>query len=472
MCLTAPVLGIACVLAGVSGPLTTSGDQGAASLQRPMSAESDTTIELPSIERACGAISLYIWLRLIGHEANYDQVLEYVGVTEEGSSLAQLSEAAQHWTKKVGLLKGEPRDLDWLPLPAIAHGSFDGKNGHYVVIVNVTPQTVTYVNGPAGGVVEAARLNFQKNFWSGYVLVPEDATGAGRPYIVLGVVASVALMGWIVSRRRLRPAPMLALLMASVVCGCDQESATVQHGYSPLPTAADAILAFSGSTKDLGTVKLGESAKAVFTLSNTSKSGIDLSLGQPSCNCLGVSLSKERLMPGEASELSILLSQGGGERSGYLGGRVAVGIKGMEKKGFFFEVTGIAEGMKVDDYALRLPADRSGFSPEPLRGEIDLGTDRREVEVKIVDAVVKTFGRPSSFKLGAPVLSDLEAVETTHLRRRFQIPVVLLPGTDQVTSGMYGVQITYRIGDRTADFGLRVMIFPAATIPAPTSHGE
>lgn len=461
------------VLSAVS---VASGGDGATPPGARASEGSDDTIDVVSVRRACGARSLCIWLRLLGYDVDYGEVLKRVPMTEKGSNLAQLSEAARHWTRNLEILKAKPRDLDRLPLPAIAHGWLDREYGHYVVLVKVTPGSVTYIDGAQGAKVDAARSEFLNKFWSGYVLAPRDVGQALARYLSLAVIAGVVLVGCGMLLRSRRRVPALASLIASVLAfGCDHgprsgSNAPSSNTPSVLPAAADAPLAFSGSKKDLGIVRLGESAQAVFTLSNVGRKPIDLSLGQPSCGCLASSLTREHLEPGETSELSLLLSGGGDGRAGRLGGNNAVGIKGQENQLFFFEATGIVEGMQVDEYNVRVPADRSRTSPEPVRGEIDLGLNRPGARVQILEAVLKDNGA-GLLKLGAPVMGDVETL-SSHLRRRFHIPVSFAPGKDAQVSGVSELRITYRIDDRTADCRLRVLTFPEATVPTSTVNGE
>lgn len=95
-----------------------------ADLLGPLRGSIDGGIDIRDANRTCGAKSLLIWLRLLGHHVEYDELMERVPIGNEGTSLAQLHQAAQQWTDRAELLKVRSGDLDQLQLPAIAHGLF------------------------------------------------------------------------------------------------------------------------------------------------------------------------------------------------------------------------------------------------------------------------------------------------------------------------------------------------------------
>jgi hypothetical protein len=179
----------------------------------------------------CGARALALWLRLLGYEVEEDEVLNYVPVGEQGSSLAQLAEAAQRWTRAARLVKAGPRDLNRFPLPMIAHGWVDGetgRRGHYVVIVKVTPKVVVYIDPGRGLAGEVARSDFETYFWSGYLLTRKDTLGTWNRYLAFTGLVLGALCGshvvWEMLRRR-RAVAAAALLAASLILpGCGEPS--------------------------------------------------------------------------------------------------------------------------------------------------------------------------------------------------------------------------------------------------------
>ncbi|MGO8748521.1 MAG: DUF1573 domain-containing protein [Thermoguttaceae bacterium] len=221
---------------------------------------------------------------------------------------------------------------------------------------------------------------------------------------------------------------------------------------------------------NLGVVTIGESARATFKLTNTSDKALELSLGRPSCGCLSARLGTERVESKASVDLVLVLSEGT-QGAGLLRGRVALGIVGCAADPVVFEATALVEGMNTDPYSLRFPANLSGLSPEPIRGEIVLGPDRRGCKVRIVGVNLKHAAEQGGrfIEIGTPVLGDIEDM-TSHLRCPFHIPVAIIAGRRPQPSG-FDVRIIYQIAERTADHHLRLLVFPDAMVPpAGTFH--
>ena len=167
------------------------------------------TIDVEEAMRSCGRLSLYVWLRLSDYDVTYKEVSENVPVTSRGTSLSELARALTHWCSGLTVVKAQPADLDRLSFPAIAHVWLSGEEadeGHYLVLLNVKPDTVVYADPALGGIRKMPRTAFYKD-WSGYVLVRNDPIGiwAGRlSGLGLTLIALVSLV--------------------FVLCGCNKRS--------------------------------------------------------------------------------------------------------------------------------------------------------------------------------------------------------------------------------------------------------
>ncbi len=432
--------------------------------------DADDSFDAGAARLSCGPTALYIWLRLLGHDVAYDEVSRCVPVARQGTSLAQLAEGARRWTRGARVLRVSPDEIERLRLPVIAHGRFRGQTsneGHYVVVVKVTPVGAVCIDAGRGLRVEIAKSDFAA-FSSGYVLTQRDTLASWNRQVAilalgLGVLyGSRAIWRFLCLRRSVAGAALVCLFG----CGCRESSAPRLTGpEAVVPATAESPLVSDGNYKDLGIVLLGESARAVFTLSNVTDSPLDLSLGRPSCGCLSARLSARRLEPSGCVELTLVLSEAG-EGCGKIGGEVMVGVVGSDHM-LFFRAQGIVEGMRTEPYVLRLPTDLAGFSPEAIRGEIILGPDRRGADVRITDVALND---PLALKkqegnhlldLGPPIVREVEDFGT-HLRRRFEIPLALAR-TNDLGARMFEVRVTYRVGDRSAHHHLRLPMFPEAT---------
>ncbi len=433
------------------------------------------TFDARGAHLSCGARALYLWLRLLGCDVSYNEIEKRIPVGERGSSLAQLALEARQWTDTACVVKVQPSELDHIPLPAIAHGQLSGQGegpGHYVVVVNVSTKAVVFIDGGRGLTQEVGRSDFEA-FWSGYVLTRGDGLRTRHRYLAVAAMTLVGfcgvriLRGAMRRRRRLVAQLLLGLCALTSGCGLRSTSQPASLTSSDLPKGA-ATLTCSNMVDDLGVVMLGGSARAVFTLTNVGEKPVDLSLGRPSCSCLSADLSENRVEPHGSVQLALALGAAG-ERAGKQGGSVAVGVVGSDQARIVVQAVAMLEGMKTDPYSLPLPASLVGFSAPPIRGEIVFGENRRDSDVKMMDIVLtdsrKTQG-DRLFELMPPVLGKVEKMES-HLRRRFQIPVSIVVGA-RPEPRFYNVRLTYRIGERTADHVLEMLLFPRATTPTQT----
>lgn len=437
-------------------------------------AQGESAIDSVEARRSCGRKSLLAWLRLVGCDPRYEELVSCVPVAEKGTSLREMLEGASHWRDGVSLVKVGDNQLASIPLPAIAHGWLDGSRateGHYVVVVAVLPTSVVCLDVASGMVQRPSRAEFQ-SFASGYMLIAESNRTLFWPCLYWGSAALSLLVGMLLVRywRQMgaRVTQTLMLALAGVTFSGCAPSGGIDSGSAGSAGTATSnppvpVLRVSASRRELGTVALGSEARATFTLSNVSEAPVELRLGRPSCGCLTGNLDRERLDPRETAQLELVLN---GNRQGYAGrseGSITVGTTGSEAV-YLFTAKGVIEGMKTPRYAMRLPAHLDGFSPDAIRGEIAVGLKHLRVPVRIRE--VRVEDGSDFLELEEPVVGELEQM-TTNGRYSFAIPVRLKPSVAP-RIGTYPVRITYSIGDTVSDHYVAMYIFPLAGEASPT----
>lgn len=126
----------------------------------------------------CGPMSLYVLMKLLGHDASIDAVIQEVPIDEtKGCALAALVEAGNRLGCAMTSRFVKPSELAALPGPFIAHcnGSQQTGVGHYLVIVAHSAETHRYLaintDQDLCGWVPDATIQSQV---SGYVVMPQD----------------------------------------------------------------------------------------------------------------------------------------------------------------------------------------------------------------------------------------------------------------------------------------------------------
>jgi hypothetical protein len=151
-------------------------------------------------ERACGANSLYIVLRLAGKHPAYEELSQML-VKDKAPTLDELRRAARYWGVDLALARLTREELRRAPLPLIAHfegvGSDGRFGGHFVVVVETNDSEVNFIDGTHGGALSKSWHDFGR-LWSGYVAYAEPH--AFRWGIVPGALSGVVAfsLGWIV----------------------------------------------------------------------------------------------------------------------------------------------------------------------------------------------------------------------------------------------------------------------------------
>jgi hypothetical protein len=433
---------------------------------RPLQEE---VIDVQEALRTCGPLSLFLWLNLSGYHTTYKEVADMVPVSEKGTSLSELADASSHWFSGLRIISAQPGQLDSAPLPAIAHVWLDDNRksqGHYIVVLKVATDKIVYADSSIlGGVGEMPRVAFNR-MWSGYLLTSDDPVDIWSRRAAIGCLLILApLGGFAVFRlrqpRALQGVPSIALSAVIFVWGCNAKS-PMDSGSSDTTNSGESIgseqpLKTSARKRNLGVVRLGSEARAVFTLSNVSERVVELRLGIPTCGCLRADLSKERLKPRESVNLELFLKASQGV-AGPAEGGVEIGTVEPETTLVFF-AEGVVEGMKTEPYSMPLPKDLAQFTPDPIYGEIAVGIDHTNARVKIT-AIECPNAKSNSIAIGEPRISALEDLGS-FARVRFEIPVELAKHRRPKTN-VYRCQITYEIDDKTSQHNLNLNVFPTA----------
>jgi hypothetical protein len=169
-------LGLLALSAWVYGfPPPTGGGEHAA-VVAPLLAQIDTARKDPANgdhwrrQRMCGPTALYTYLRLHDRPCDLLQICNSVTVDEKrGTSFADLQAAAGRFGVESEIINLPDGDLSAAPLPAIAHLSVPNE-GHYLVVLKVTPSEVLVANSILG-VVETREVNAFRRAWSGVLMV-------------------------------------------------------------------------------------------------------------------------------------------------------------------------------------------------------------------------------------------------------------------------------------------------------------
>jgi hypothetical protein len=444
-------------------------------IQLPVETGDLSTVDVGMAERSCGRRSLFTWLMLTGRSVTLEEVNAAVPVSEQGTSLEQLQQAAKHWSVNLDAVRINYADLEKIPLPSIAHIWLGERSsspvGHYIILLSVTPNSVAYADSAGFSVGKMSREQFA-SLWSGYLLIQHDAFAnwlkASSIAIAVTSILTIVLL-WLLRgtfRSTTKVVFYAGLFVSPMIIGCNGSSA-VGTGKSSATaseraprTVAAPVLSTSANSRDCGIILLGKEARATFTVSNVTDHRLSLHLGRASCACLKATLSKNIIEPLESAQLELLLS-GLDTAAGLRQAAVSLGTS-EDSSVHYFEARGIVEGMNTLPYAMRLPSDLEGFCPDPINGEIILSPNRPDTSVRISDIIITKDNGESAepIELRQPIMLPIEKLPS-YSRVRFRLPLAVQQN-QRPHSGQYAVRITYQIGNDVADHILDANVYPRA----------
>ena len=123
--------------------------------------------------RVCGSNALYMLLGLYGIPVDEEQFGATVPVNDDGTSLAELQEAAGALGLEMSVRRCSIEELQkhfrW---PFLAHLTMVPP--HYCVVIDISDDSVTFLDGTTGE-LETLRRSWVEAGWSGYVLLPRTS---------------------------------------------------------------------------------------------------------------------------------------------------------------------------------------------------------------------------------------------------------------------------------------------------------
>lgn len=169
--------------------------------------------------RECGLDSLFVLLRLSGHDVTYEQTRAAVPVGPMGSSLLELQQAASRLGAKTTLSRCSMAELMHRPKPVIAYlkqaAGPEGGVGHFVVVVSADETGIEIADSAVATFLKYSPAEFEAE-WSGHILAPAPAQSWVRPLTltaVVGVWLGIGLVWWRARVfRRAQAAPVPAAL--------------------------------------------------------------------------------------------------------------------------------------------------------------------------------------------------------------------------------------------------------------------
>jgi hypothetical protein len=163
------------------------------------------------VGKKCGPVALFFLLRAMDVPVELDGVLSRVPVTDRGSSMAQLQEAAGQFGLKTEVIRYVPERFSDVPTPFIVHwkgpGGESGKDDHFDVVVRTDRDgSAVMVDTTNGLVTTLASSRVIGTRASGYALVVRGGSPRLTAFLrwVLGAVVVVnAVLGACLLGRRL-----------------------------------------------------------------------------------------------------------------------------------------------------------------------------------------------------------------------------------------------------------------------------
>jgi len=403
---------------------------------------------LPLDRKTCGVDSLFVMLTLCNVDATFEAVKSEVAVGESGSSLSDLGLAASRLGLNLSAVQVEPESLTSLEMPSLAlvENPMNLAIRHYVVILKITDKVVVYFD-PEPCAVNTITLSQYLRVSTGYYLVRTPHSylpGVSAGFLLVG--AAFAVTFW----RMRKPECVAAIVAFIFVAGCQKEQA---QGPSAPPSKPRALLVPHTSV-DLGRLDESSEREGRFTFRNVSSVPIRLKLMQPSCNCLGLTLTPAdgHLAPGQEGSLALKLNYKERKEGGVFGADVVLMVDGSDEH-YIFAVSGLKEGMLTQaPYVLRPENLRTRTAPTFRISFVASGRDflpeimsiipirmKNGVEQKLPEVTPSPSGE---YKIGEVRLSS----ESRYYVRAVEIPIKL----EELSESFAGeFRVTYRQNGRT-----------------------
>jgi hypothetical protein len=153
--------------------------------------------------RECGLHSLFVFLRLSGHDVTYDQTRAAVSIGPQGTSLLELQQAASRLGAKTAVSRCSMAELVQMPKPVIAHlrpapSNIPDRAGHYVVVLNADETGVEAIDTTYAAPYWYPAPMWEGK-WTGHILAPTPPRTWARPLTltaVAGIWVGLGLYSW------------------------------------------------------------------------------------------------------------------------------------------------------------------------------------------------------------------------------------------------------------------------------------
>lgn len=220
---------------------------------------------------------------------------------------------------------------------------------------------------------------------------------------------------------------VLALLAFASIClfGCESKVDDPRFGqmdvFSPSNAAQFELTALRVDA-DLGALKSGESAVAVFPIRNYGAIAAHLELGTPTCSCSKIDLDKPTLQPGETATVRMAVANRG--KFGLFKTSVTVSAS-SQKFSEILTANAFGSGFRILSPTIRVP-DAALDKPIVIAGRLFVPQASTGIDVDVQVLAVGAERRTGSLKLAQLRLHEPRASEHG-FERDVEIAVPSLP---------------------------------------------
>lgn len=179
---------------------------------------------VPPPDNLCGVNSLYVFLKAMDVNVSKAQILRDTPRSADGTSLKELQDTARNFGVETSVYKCNASDLGAaLSLPVIV--LFQARSdtvGHYGMVYQVDPGEdgrVHWIEGTVGYDYSRSKSDFEKEYWSGFVLARPTTSGVPILLVALSCIhATVWVCVMASAARKLKEPIVLADVIERDVC--------------------------------------------------------------------------------------------------------------------------------------------------------------------------------------------------------------------------------------------------------------
>jgi hypothetical protein len=280
--------------------------------------------------QSCGVACGYMLARLLGRNVDYKDAVDAIPIEGGGSSLLGLQDGLQAMGVSTTILRAQPKDLDQITMPVIAHmlprQESSNSVGHFLLVLRIDDRSVRYVEPNYAASIETVPRNQFLRSWSGYLVAPKSRKTVFEQWLEValwGVFATASSVGSfpkirsIMHRVRTRWSRHHVMLVTGVlgsfcwVSGCAATRSPVNSRLAitkrpPVTQDMSRLVAWN-TEADLGALPAGGAAEGLFRIENQSDADVRLHLGSPTCRCSEARIEQETLKPGKSTNVRMIM---------------------------------------------------------------------------------------------------------------------------------------------------------------------